>query len=50
MKLIFNKDKVISKLSLSILVNLSYTLEFDECSKMLDLGIMDILYKLFKNT
>ncbi|CAD8092796.1 unnamed protein product [Paramecium primaurelia] len=50
MNLIFNKDKNISKLSLSILVNLSYTSEFDECAKMLDLGIMDALYKLLKNT
>ncbi|CAK63093.1 unnamed protein product (macronuclear) [Paramecium tetraurelia] len=50
MNLINNKDKNISKLSLSILVSLSFTSEFDECSKLLDLGIMDVLYGLLKNT
>ncbi|CAD8119222.1 unnamed protein product [Paramecium sonneborni] len=50
MNLIQNKDKNISKLSLSILLNLSFTSELDECQKMLDLGIMDTLYKLLKNT
>lgn len=50
MSLINNKDKNISKLSLSILVNLSYTSEMDECTKLLDLGIIDVLYKLLKNT
>ncbi|CAD8120500.1 unnamed protein product [Paramecium sonneborni] len=50
MNLIQNKDKNISKLSLSILVNLSFTSELDECQKMLDLGIIETLYKLLKNT
>ncbi|CAD8206470.1 unnamed protein product [Paramecium octaurelia] len=50
MNLIYHKDKNIQKLSLSILLNLSYTSELDECAKLQDLGIMETLYKLLKNT
>lgn len=34
---------------MSILVNLSYTQNLDDCIKLFDLGIIDVVYKLLKN-
>ncbi|CAD8062205.1 unnamed protein product [Paramecium primaurelia] len=47
---VYFKEKNISKISMTILVNLSYTSDLNECTKLLDLGITDIVYKLLKNT
>lgn len=34
---------------MKILLNLSYTSDIDECRKLLDLDIMEVVYKLLKN-
>ncbi|CAD8161036.1 unnamed protein product [Paramecium pentaurelia] len=47
---VYFKEKNISKISMTILVNLSYTSDLSECKKLLDLGITDVVYKLLKNT
>ncbi|CAD8156789.1 unnamed protein product [Paramecium octaurelia] len=47
---VYFKEKNISKISMTILVNLSYTSDFHECAKLLDLGITDVVYKLLKNS
>lgn len=47
--LIYYKEKNIAKLAMKIVLNLSYTSDLDECQKLLDLDIMDVVYKLLKN-
>lgn len=47
---VYFKEKNLSKISMTILVNLSYTSDVNECTKLLDLGITDVVYKLLKNT
>lgn len=47
--MIYFKEKNVAKLSMKILLNLSYTSDIDECRKLLDLDIMEVVYKLLKN-
>ncbi|CAK72071.1 unnamed protein product (macronuclear) [Paramecium tetraurelia] len=47
---VYINEKNIQKISMTILVNLSYTSDFHECAKLLDLGITDVVYKLLKNS
>ncbi|CAD8073565.1 unnamed protein product [Paramecium sonneborni] len=47
---VYFKEKNISKISMTILVNLSYTSDVEDCQKLLDLGITDVIYKLLKNS
>lgn len=47
--LVTYSDKLIGNLAITIICNLTFTIDKEESIKLLDLGILDVILKLLKN-